>query len=87
MRFNAARIEQLVDQLYSLNRRLIGFEGQILRMAERCKVRRDEFLKCYFGAELDPDWLQNVQKSAEQGLEGVCRGARRAGRGAARPDQ
>src|SRR3546814_933522 len=39
--FNNNRLEQLVDQLYGLNRRLLTFEGKMLRMAERCGVDRD----------------------------------------------
>jgi len=37
---NNNRIEALVDQLYGINRRLIGLEGRLLRLAEspRCRV-------------------------------------------------
>ena len=43
VRLNNARLEALVDELYGINRRLVGFEGQILRLAERNKVPRDQF--------------------------------------------
>src|SRR5690606_6636502 len=42
--FNNNRLEQLVDQLYGLNRRLLTHEGKMLRMAERCGVDRQDFL-------------------------------------------
>src|SRR5438552_936644 len=45
VRLNNARIELLVDQLYDLNRRLMGVEGRMLRLAESCGVKRQEFLK------------------------------------------
>ncbi len=59
---NNARIEQLVEQLYELNRRLIGLEGRLLRLATACQVEREDFLKQYHEAELDPAWLERVGK-------------------------
>src|SRR3546814_6400259 len=40
--FHNAKIEYLVDQLYSYNRRLTTLGGQILRLADRPKVQRSE---------------------------------------------
>ena len=59
---NNSRIELLVDQLYGLNRRIIGLNGKILRMATLSRIRRDDFLEKYQGFELDPNWLKNVSK-------------------------
>ncbi|MBL8671126.1 MAG: RNA polymerase sigma factor RpoD [Alphaproteobacteria bacterium] len=56
VRLNNARIEQLVDQLYGLNRKLMTHEGKLLRLAESCKVKREAFLETYRGSELDPTW-------------------------------
>ncbi len=67
VRFNNARIEQLVDQLYGLSRRLIGLEGKLLRLAERCGVKRDDFLKHYFTRELDPRWVSRVKRLTGKG--------------------
>ncbi len=57
---NAVRIEQLVEQLNDLNKRLMGLEGKLLRYALSCKVKREDFLEAYQKAELDPDWLKKV---------------------------
>ncbi len=57
---NANRIEQLVEQLNDLNKRLMGLEGKLLRYALSCKVKRDDFLNEYQLSELDPDWLKKV---------------------------
>ena len=57
---NNARIEQLVDHMNGLNKRLMGLEGRLLRLAESCKVKRQDFLDSYFGSELDPNWLEIV---------------------------
>ncbi|MBC9206041.1 RNA polymerase sigma factor RpoD [Roseomonas aerophila] len=54
------RIEELVDQLKGLNRRITGFEGQVLRLAEASKVKRDDFLTHWRGAEIDPAWIDRV---------------------------
>ncbi len=62
VRLHNNRIEELVTQLKQLNQRLTGLEGQLLRMAEACKVARDDFLGQYRGHELDPNWLDRISK-------------------------
>ena len=59
---NATRVEQLVEQLNDLNKRLMGFEGKLLRYAISCKIKREDFLKLYQKAELAPNWLDDVSK-------------------------
>lgn len=61
VQFHQAKIEYLVDQLYSFNRRLTALGGQMLRLAERHKVNRKDFLDRYMGHELDEQWLPTVQ--------------------------
>ncbi|WP_420141412.1 RNA polymerase sigma factor RpoD [Sphingomonas sp.] len=60
VKFHAAKIEHLVDQLYSFNRRLTALGGQILRLAERHRVPRKDFLDRYVGHETEEGWLQSV---------------------------
>ena len=60
VRLHNNRIEELVTQLKQLNQRLTGLEGQLLRMAESCKVSRDDFLTQYRGHELDPNWIDRI---------------------------
>ena len=60
VQFHANKIEYLVDQLYSFNRRLTALGGQMLRLAERHKVPRKAFLDSYMGHELDENWLADV---------------------------
>jgi RNA polymerase primary sigma factor len=59
---NNARIEQLVDHMNELNRRLMTMEGKLLRLAESSKIKRKDFLDTYFGHELDPSWLDRVSE-------------------------
>ncbi len=57
VQFHATKIEYLVDNLYAFNRRLTALGGQMLRLAERHKVGRKDFLDSYIGHELDDSWL------------------------------
>ena len=59
---NNARIEQLMGQLYELNRRLVRLEGKLLRLAEKSGVKRKDFLDRYYDRELDPNWLGRVRR-------------------------
>jgi RNA polymerase primary sigma factor len=62
VQFHAAKIESLVDNLYAFNRRLTALGGQMLRLAERHKVKRIDFLDAYIGHELDDGWLTDRVK-------------------------
>ena len=44
LRLNQARIDALVEQLYDINKRLVGHEGRLMRLAESHGVSREEFL-------------------------------------------
>ena len=67
LRLNRARIDTLVEQLYDINKRLVGYEGRLMRLAESHGVSREEFLKNYLGSELDPLWLNRVPKLTAKG--------------------
>ncbi|MDB5721974.1 MAG: polymerase sigma factor RpoD, partial [Alphaproteobacteria bacterium] len=60
VQFHNQKIEYLVDQLYSYNRRLTALGGQMLRLAERHRVPRKAFLDSYMGSELDENWAERV---------------------------
>ncbi|MCQ4162097.1 RNA polymerase sigma factor RpoD [Roseomonas sp. GC11] len=67
------RIEELVDQLKGLNRRITSLEGQVLRLAEASRVKREDFLQYWRGAEIDPGWFERIaalpQKSWKNFIE------------------
>ena len=67
LRLNQARIDALVEQLYDINKRLVGYEGRLMRLAESHGVVREDFLKNYLGSELDPLWLNRVSKLSAKG--------------------
>jgi len=69
IRFNNTRIEHLVEQLYDLNRRLVGEEGRLLRLAETSGIKRPEFLQFYIGDELAGDWLERAGQQTGRGWD------------------
>jgi RNA polymerase primary sigma factor len=58
--FNNSKIELLVDQLYTQNRRLLTLGGQMMKLADKHKINRKQFLDEYMGNELDDGWLLRV---------------------------
>ncbi|MGE3644509.1 MAG: RNA polymerase sigma factor RpoD [Beijerinckiaceae bacterium] len=67
---NQNRIDALVEQLYDINKRLIGHETRLMRLAESHGVAREDFLKQHQDAELDPKWLLRVSKLSTKGWKG-----------------
>jgi RNA polymerase primary sigma factor len=67
LRLNQARIDSLVEQLYDINKRLVGYEGRLMRLSESHGIAREDFLKNYWGSELDPRWLDRVAKLPGKG--------------------
>jgi RNA polymerase primary sigma factor len=57
---NNNRIESLVEQLYGINKKLVGLEARLMRLAESYGVPRQAFIDEYFGNELDQTWLERV---------------------------
>ena len=67
LQLNQACIDALVEQLYDINKRLVGHEGRLMRLSESHGVVREDFLKNYLGSELDPSWLNRVSKLSAKG--------------------
>ncbi|HVJ31510.1 MAG TPA: sigma-70 family RNA polymerase sigma factor, partial [Terriglobia bacterium] len=67
VRLNNNRIEALVDEMYGLNRKLMGLEGQLLRLTQKAGVKREEFLQKYYGSELDPKWFAKLGRLTSKG--------------------
>jgi RNA polymerase primary sigma factor len=73
---NANRIESLVETLYDINKKLLGYEGRLLRLAESYGVPREDFLGEYQGNELDPNWLRRVGRLKKKGWADFIRDER-----------
>ena len=50
------RIEALMEQLFKLNKDLSSAEGKLMRLAEKCGVKRPQFLQQWSGNELSTQW-------------------------------
>ena len=66
---NNGRIEALVDELYGLHRRLTSFEGRLLRLAQTCRIPRQDFLSQYLENEIDPNWLRRLRRLKHKGWQ------------------
>jgi RNA polymerase primary sigma factor len=64
---NASRIEALVEQLYTINKRLVVLETRLLRLAEKAGIPREEFLKQYQGNEYEMNWARRVARLTGKG--------------------
>src|SRR5499433_2277368 len=71
LQLNQARIDALVEQLYDINKRLVGYEGRLMRLAEGHGVAREDILKNYQGSELDPRWVNRVSKLSAKGWKSL----------------
>jgi len=63
------RIEALIDQLYGINRKIMGLDGELVKLADKSRINRKEFILNYKGSELDPGWLEKVSKFKSRGWE------------------
>src|SRR5262249_17949939 len=57
---NSGRVEMLVEQLYSINKRLVAHESRLMRLADSYGVQRQQFIDEYLGNELDQTWLDRM---------------------------
>jgi len=63
---NNARIESLVEQLYSVNKRLVAHESRLMRLADSFGVPRQHFIDEYIGNELDQTWPDRMATSGNK---------------------
>jgi RNA polymerase primary sigma factor len=71
LHLNRARIDSLIEQLYDINKRLVSYEGRLVRLSESYGVAREDFSKNYRGSELDPRWLNRVSKLSAKGWKNL----------------
>jgi len=63
------RIEALIDQLYGINRRIMSIDSGMVKLADRARINRREFIEAYRGAELDPAWLDRIAEKPGRGWQ------------------
>ncbi len=69
MHLHNNRIDQLVDQIYGINRKIMSLDGGMVKLADQARVSRQEFLQEYRGAELEPGWLERVGRLRSRGWD------------------
>lgn len=63
IRLNDDKITEIMEELNNRNKLLMGLEGKMWRLADSCKVKRDDFLAEYFGNELNRNWVKKLAKN------------------------
>ncbi|MCK4860330.1 MAG: RNA polymerase sigma factor RpoD [Rhodobacteraceae bacterium] len=69
MHLHNNRIEALVDQLYGINRKIMSLDSAMVKLSDKARVNRREFIDEYKGAELDPDWMDRVSALTTRGWD------------------
>ncbi len=67
LRLNDKAIDILLNQLYTINKKIINIEAKLMQMAEKRQINRKSFLTNYLGSEMDQKWLENVVNIKEKG--------------------
>ena len=56
LQLNSSVLEDLVQEHYQENKKIVSLEGVLLRSAMENKISREEFLKHYIGNEINPNF-------------------------------
>ena len=76
---NNNRQEELIDQMYGLNRQITNIEGSLLRLAENSGVNRKDFINSWVGNEINHNWVlkpvkaKNWEKFTSQNNDEIVR--------------
>ena len=63
LQINPLVLEDLVQQHYQENKKIISLEGVLMRSAMEHKISRDEFLKYYLGNEINPNFQSFLKEN------------------------
>jgi RNA polymerase primary sigma factor len=62
IQLNDAKVSEVVEEMVERNRRLLGLEGKLLRLAENSRIRREEFIESYGEAGLTDAWIRRISR-------------------------
>jgi len=65
------RIEALVDQLYGINKRIMSIDGSMVKLADRARINRRDFIDAWRGSELDPTWCERMTALPGRGWQAL----------------
>lgn len=69
VKLNDAQIDRILENIYSLSKKLTSAEMSLLKLAESKKVNRNMFLKKYSGNDLNPNFIEEVASFKEKGFK------------------
>ncbi|MDB9762024.1 RNA polymerase sigma factor RpoD [Alphaproteobacteria bacterium] len=67
LRLDNKRVEEIIDEVYGKNKRLIFLEGSLIRLAAKNKIKKDKFLEAYTGREIEKDLLRKLSLIKDKG--------------------
>ncbi len=76
LRLDNKRVEELIDELYGKNKRLIFLEGSLIRLAGKYRIKRDKFLEAYLGREINKDLLRKLSLIKDKGWKDFIKAER-----------
>jgi len=76
LRLDNNRVEELIDELYGKNKRLIFLEGSLIRLAGKYRIKRDKFLEAYLGREINKDLLRKLSLIKDKGWKDFIKAER-----------
>ena len=69
LNFHNNRIEALIDQLYGINKAITNLDSAFVKISDKARINRKEFIAEYKGFELDENWLGRVAKLSSRGWD------------------
>ncbi|WPY01215.1 RNA polymerase sigma factor RpoD [Candidatus Trichorickettsia mobilis] len=66
MRFHVKRTDEILNEMYSVNRELISQESALLKLAEKYGISRQSFLNEYKGSSIDELLKQKMQNNKDK---------------------
>ncbi len=70
------RIEALIDQLYGINKRIMSIDSAMVKLADKARINRREFIEAYRGSELDPTWCDRMAEKPGRGWQALMERSR-----------
>ncbi len=67
LRLNNNRIEQLVEQIYEIHETVLSIDTRMVRLADRARINRGDFIESWRGNELNPSWIDDISKKSGRG--------------------
>ena len=65
LHFNNKRVEEMLTDIYSINKDLLTHEMKLMALAEKHKVNRQSFLNEYTNSDYGQEWLNKIQIKKE----------------------